>query len=228
MFKKTILIIGIAVYVSACTHSHKSEDHSGHEMHSEEMHDGDMHGEHGGDMHAHHHEGMESMEVSGASLFNLESEWANQDGDSITLSQIGGKLKIISMVYTHCQFACPRIVADIKIIEEQLKEKGIENVQYVLVSIDPERDNPARLKEFAQENEFDDHWTLLTSSEDNVLELAVVLGVKYKVISDTDFSHSNLITVLSPTGEVIHRQEGLGAQPDQTIQAIIEANEKSI
>ena len=66
------------------------------------------------------------------------------------------------------------------------------------------------------------NWTLMTGSDDQVLELAALLGVKYKRISDLDYSHSNIITVLNREGEIRHQQTGLGVEPDEALLAIDE------
>lgn len=174
--------------------------------------------------HVHHHapDPVESAEPGEESIFNLSSTWKNQENDEVDLSHLGGKVSILSMVYTHCQFACPRILADMQAIEQDLRSKGVKNVNYVLVSIDPERDTPERLKAFYLENKLTTDWILLTSSAGNVMELAMVLGVKYKTIGNSDFSHSNLITVLNEKGEIMHRQEGLGSSSDETVSLISE------
>jgi hypothetical protein len=39
-------------------------------------------------------------------------------------------------------------------------------------------------------------------------------------LDERDFSHSNVITVLDPAGEIKHQQVGLGVSPDETIAAI--------
>jgi protein SCO1/2 len=54
-----------------------------------------------------------------------------------------------------------------------------------------------------------DQWVFLTSNEDNTQELANVLSMKYKEISPMDFSHSNIITVFNPNGELVSQEEGL-------------------
>ena len=51
-------------------------------------------------------------------------------------------------------------------------------------------------------------------------ELAAVLGVQYRRISEIDFAHSNIITVLGPSGEIRHQQQGLGTAPDDTVAMI--------
>lgn len=168
-------------------------------------------------VHHHSQEAIESAEPGEGSIFHLTSEWRNQNNDVVTLGDLGGKVSIVSMIYTHCQFACPRILADMEAIERDLKSRDITNVNYVLVSIDPARDTPERLKAFYKENKLGKEWTLLTGDDESVMELAAVLGVKYKAMGKTDYSHSNLITVLDPGGEIVHRQEGLGTSPEETV-----------
>jgi protein SCO1 len=41
--------------------------------------------------------------------------------------------------------------------------------------------------------------------------LAAVLGVRYRQVPATDFMHSNVITLLDAQGNIVHRQEALGA-----------------
>ena len=36
-----------------------------------------------------------------------------------------------------------------------------------------------------------------------------------------DFSHSNIISVFNPKGELIHQQEGLGVDNKETVEAIL-------
>lgn len=170
--------------------------------------------------HAHHHKPTAPAEPSEESVFNLTSEWKTQEDEVFLFEDLAGKTTVVSMVYTHCQYACPRIVADMQTIKTGLEEKGVEEVNYVLISLDPERDTPQRLKKFYSLNNFDSKWTLLTGDAESIMEIAAVLGVKYKAVSPTDYSHSNLIAILNEGGEIIHRQEGLGASPEETLELI--------
>lgn len=155
------------------------------------------------------------------SVYNVDSDWTTQTGDLMKLQHLQGKVQLVAMVYASCQYACPRIVADMKRIESAVAEKYNDRVGLVLISIDPERDTPEKLKAFAEQNHLDvSRWRLLHGSNNDILELAALLGVQYKRVSDTDFSHSNAITVLNPAGEIIHQQVGLGVSPDETITAI--------
>ena len=165
----------------------------------------------------------EDDSISEESIFNLTSAWHTEEGESIQLKDLKGKTLVMVMIYTSCKVACPRLVADMRNIASQIPDEKTEDIQFIMISIDPETDTPEKLKAFAKENFMDDaHWTFLQGSVSGVREFANVLSVKYKEISPIDFSHSNIISVFNPQGELIHQQEGLGVNHKETIAAIME------
>jgi protein SCO1/2 len=160
-------------------------------------------------------------EISSASIFNLASKWNTQNNERIELKELKGE--VLVMIYTSCQAACPRLVADMRNIGKKIEAKGGQGVRYVLVSIDPEIDTPEVLKAFAIENEMDSNeWTFLQGTVDDVREFSNVLAVKYKQISPLDFSHSNIISVFDKAVVLYHQQEGLGVDNDETVSKILE------
>ena len=161
--------------------------------------------------------------ISDMSIYNLPSQWTTQDGTEIELKQLQGKVLVMVMIYTSCQAACPRLVADMRNIEKQIPEDKKDNIQYVFVSIDPKTDTPERFTTFAKENQMEeDKWLFLRGTEEDTREFAAVLAVNYKQISPMDFSHSNIISVFDKAGELAHQQEGLGVDNKETVQAIID------
>ncbi len=161
--------------------------------------------------------------ISEESIFNLTSEWKTQDNTTIHLEDLKGKVTVMVMIYTTCKAACPRLVADMRDIESKMPKDKLSDLHFVLVSIDPETDTPERLKKFAKENFMDaPHWTFLQGNVNTVQEFANVLAVKYKKISPMDFSHSNIISVFNKNGELVHQQEGLGVNNENTVAKIIE------
>lgn len=168
-------------------------------------------------------ENTSSATISDMSIYNLPSHWTTQDGKEIELKELKGKVLAMVMIYTSCQAACPRLVADMRNIENQIPKDKKDDVQYVFVSIDPKTDTPERLTAFAKENEMEnDKWLFLRGTEEDTREFAAVLAVNYKKISPMDFSHSNIISVFDQGGELAHQQEGLGVDNKQTVQAIID------
>lgn len=162
-----------------------------------------------------------TKEITDLSIYNLPSQWTTQDGKNIELKSLKGNVLVMVMIYTSCKAACPRLVADMRDIEKKLDLKTKKNVKLILVSIDPKTDTPQKLKAFAIANNMNQNpWIFLCSTEENTREFAAVLAVNYKQISPMDFSHSNIISVFNPDGELIFQQEGLGVNNAETIETI--------
>ncbi len=162
-------------------------------------------------------------EINGMSIYQLPSIWKTQSGDEITFEDLKGDVLVVVMIYTSCQSACPRLVADMKGIESKVSESVSKGVRYVLVSIDPEHDTPERLEQFSIEKEMTDpQWLFLQGTKDTVREFANIVAVRYKSISPIEFSHSNIISVFDREGVMQHQQEGLAVDYQDTVNAVLE------
>jgi len=159
--------------------------------------------------------------MSGASIYQLDSQWTNQDGARTSLENFRGKPLVLAMAYTRCQAACPILVMDMKRIEEALPDSLKGKVQFALFSFDSKKETPETLKSYGRAHALDmKSWTLLISDQDAVRELAAALGVRYKQNASGEFSHSNVITILNAEGEILHQQVGLRADPKESIEAL--------
>lgn len=164
-----------------------------------------------------------SAQAAGLSLFQLQSSWTNQAGESVHWTDFSGQIVVMAMVYTHCDHTCPRIIADIRRIRSALLDDGKapEDVVFMLASFDPQRDTVQHLQRYGQETGVTEQgWQLLRAPEHTARELAAVLGVRYRQTEPGEFSHSNIITVLDPQGQLYYQQKGLGSAPDGAVQAV--------
>ena len=160
-------------------------------------------------------------ELPSDSIFHLSSEWQNQDGKKIQLKELRGKTLVVVMIYTTCKTACPLLVADMKKIASKINPGDLKKISLVLVSIDPETDTPEKLKSFAKTNQMEeDYWVFLRGNKSSTQEFANVLSMKYKEISPMDFSHSNIISVFNPDGELVNQEEGAGINSDKVIEEV--------
>ncbi len=149
-------------------------------------------------------------ELPSDSIFNLTSNWQDQNGKDLKLADLRGKTLVVVMIYTTCKSACPILVSDMKKIEKDIDPAILNDVSLVLVSIDPTTDTPEVLKKFSETRRMTEpHWVFLRSNEDATQEFANVLSMKYKKISPVDFSHSNIISIFNPLGELVVQEEGL-------------------
>jgi protein SCO1/2 len=154
------------------------------------------------------------------SIYQIEGLWSNQDNTSISLADLKGKVQVVAMIFTRCQYSCSQITAKMRAMQQQIPPDRQDDVGFVLVSFDADRDTPDKLKAFARTMNIDDRWTLLHGDEQQVRELSALLGVKYAKQPNGDFAHSNLITVLDAEGVIATKLEGLNIDPKESVQAI--------
>jgi protein SCO1/2 len=72
----------------------------------------------------------------------------DQHGNPFQLSTQRGKLVLLFFGFTNCPDICPTTLADMAAVRQQLGPRS-EDVQLVLVTVDPERDTPERLGRYA-------------------------------------------------------------------------------
>ena len=202
MMKKLVFLLSLIIFFTSCNNAEKTENKEKQALAENKSVD-------------------LTSELPELSVYNLPATWTTQDNEEIELKDLRGNVLVMVMIYTSCKAACPRLVADMRNIEKQVPKEDLDNVKFVLVSIDPETDTPQRLKKFSEENKMtDDQWLFLRGTEEDTREFAAVLAVSYKQISPIDFSHSNIISVFDEDGVLVHQQEGLGVDNTETVEAI--------
>lgn len=139
------------------------------------------------------------------SLYDLTSTWKDSHGTTRSLASLGGRPVALAMIYTHCGASCPLTLMEMKRIEASTDSR----VALVFVSLDPSRDTPTELAEYAREHGLSaDRWTLLSGTDDTIRELAAALGVRYRQLSTDEIAHSNLVTLLDAHGKVAAQSAG--------------------
>ena len=69
------------------------------------------------------------------------------DGSEVTLARHRGKVVLLTFGFTHCAAVCPTTLATLAQARGALGEKA-DSVQVIFVTVDPERDNAAHMKEY--------------------------------------------------------------------------------
>ena len=99
-------------------------------------------------------------------------ELINQEGNSISTEDWSGKIVIVNFFFTHCPAICPKMTSSLKIVQYAFRKDG-NDILINSISIDPERDNPERLKSYAQKFSIDIHnWQLMTGDKKEIYKLA--------------------------------------------------------
>jgi len=162
-----------------------------------------------------------SAPISDRSIYQLDATWTNDAGESVDLAMLRGRPVVLAMFFASCEYACPLIVSDMERIRDALPATVRAQTQFVLVSFDSKRDLPAALKAYRARMQLPTaNWTLLHGAPDEVQELAMLLGVKYRQDARGQYSHSNLITVLNLKGEIVHQRAGLQGEVASAVRAV--------
>ncbi|MCB9786927.1 MAG: SCO family protein [Deltaproteobacteria bacterium] len=159
--------------------------------------------------------------LPGDSLYQLGDTWTDQGGEPRQLAELRGHVVVLAMMFTHCTYACPRIVADMRAIEDGLAADTADDVRFVLASYDTKRDTPETLRAFAASKGLNlARWTLLHGDPGAVRELSAAIGGSYTENDLGNFAHTNQVVVLDREGRQVFRQEGLGVAPAGALAAI--------
>ena len=137
----------------------------------------------------------------------------SQDRARVSLSDFRGKVVAIAFIYTYCTDVCPMLTAHMASVQEKLGPAFGPEIAFVSITVDPERDTPEVLKEYAQNFGADlKAWSFLTGDPAVVCEVGRKYGVIAKKTADGDVDHTLLTSLIDPKG--ILRVQYLGVRFD--------------
>ncbi|CAN5631085.1 SCO family protein [soil metagenome] len=155
---------------------------------------------------------------AGESIYVLGTRLVDQDDAKVRFDVFRGHPVLVAMFYATCPAACPTLTRDLQHIEERLTSEQRADLRVLMISFDPERDTPAKLRGLVDKYKVDTtRWKFATSSEKSVREIAAVLGVQYRKIDDGEFAHSTKIVLLDREGAIAAQLEGLRQPSDELV-----------
>lgn len=140
-----------------------------------------------------------------------------------SLSDYKGKLVLIYFGYTFCPDICPTNLGNLSVAYRKLTPEEKQNLQILFVSVDPERDTPQRLQQYA--NYFESNIVGLTGDAKTLSEIAQRYGVVYAKVdapnNGTNYAvdHSAFTYVVDQHGQ-LQEQLPHATAPNQFIHTI--------
>lgn len=89
----------------------------------------------------------------------------------VRMSDMKGHVVVYDFIFTHCAGTCPMMTATMKRITKKIA-KGAP-VRFVSISVDPIRDTPQVLRDYAVYARNDPRWTFLTGDRKTIVDLSV-------------------------------------------------------
>jgi protein SCO1/2 len=129
-----------------------------------------------------------------------------QDGKLLRLSNLRGKVLLVSFIFTTCSGSCPATTARMNSVAQALQRKGLfkgDAVRLLSITLDPKRDNPAALRRYARLFDVDTkHWTFLTGAPAQVDKVISAWGMWVKAAPLGQLDHPSRIFLVDKRGRI--------------------------
>jgi len=134
---------------------------------------------HEGHMHQHGAQAPAEAAAMTRPVKLTETQLLDQDGRKLRLASdaVAGKVVVVSFVYTNCADTCPMVSHTFSQVQEQLGALMEDRVRLLSLTVDPARDTPERLKEYAASFHPQRGWLWLTGQPANVTAAQRAFGV---------------------------------------------------
>lgn len=131
------------------------------------------------------------------------------NGRAVTEGDFKGRFQLITFGYTYCPDICPTTLVEMADVLKRLGDEAAR-LQAIFVSVDPERDTPAILREYTMH--FDPRIIGLTATPDLVRSAAERFKVRYEKVYEPgapadrySVDHSAGMYLLGPDGGFLHK-----------------------
>jgi len=130
----------------------------------------------------------------------------DHEGDEYDFSEFEGKYMLMTFIYTACSTVCPQLEMNVKEIYEQIPTQYLgDDLMFLSVSFDPERDTPEILNNYRENIGGDGNiWRMARIADEQQLK-ATLDGFDIIVIpdGDGDYAHNVAFYLVDPEGYLI-------------------------
>ncbi|SDT17011.1 protein SCO1/2 [Halopseudomonas xinjiangensis] len=156
---------------------------------------------------------LDAEQLSQAGIFMFDTPRSIPDvhlqaagGGEWTEEQLRGQWDLLFFGYTFCPDVCPTTLAELRQLIADLPEEARNHQLHVtLISVDPERDTPERLREYL--DYFNPEFSGATGEPEQLEKLAAALSVAYiePDTSQQDYlvDHSGQVILVDPEGRYV-------------------------
>jgi protein SCO1 len=137
----------------------------------------------------------------------------SQDGAPVKLADYRGKVVAVTFIFTLCADTCPVLTPMMSFVQDQLGSDFGEKIRFVSITVDPERDTPEVLKDYAQAFGVNlKGWAFLTGPPETIREVTRRYGVFAAKNANGGVDHTFLTSIIDQRG--ILRVQYLGVRFD--------------
>ncbi|MGJ8668669.1 MAG: SCO family protein [Oceanococcus sp.] len=127
----------------------------------------------------------------------------DQNGDAFNKAAAQGQWQLMFFGFTHCPDICPTTLAQMRQLRSDLPPAVVEKLAFNFVSIDPQRDSAAVLKEYVAY--FDPSMRGVTGSLEAITDFADSIGIAFIKAGEGDdynMDHATALILLDPDSRI--------------------------
>jgi protein SCO1/2 len=129
----------------------------------------------------------------------------DENGRSTNLAAFDGKIVVLTDFMTLCQEICPITTSVLNQIDSAVTKAGLAGkVQFVDVTVDPDRDDPAHLHAYRSFAALLPNWTLLTGTPANIATLWKHFGASFSKAPADSPAPLDWLTGKPLTYDIVH------------------------
>jgi protein SCO1 len=130
-------------------------------------------------------------------------ELTDQDGKTHRFYDdlLKGKIVVIEQFYTHCIDICPLETARLAQVQKMLGDRVGKDIYFYSISIDPKRDTPPVMKDYAEKYHAGPGWLFLTGKKEDIDQINKKLGFQDPQPGDRDGHSPHLLIGNEATGQ---------------------------
>ena len=138
----------------------------------------------------------------------------DQDGRPLKIADFRDKTLVLNFIFTSCPSVCPRETQALSEVQRRLPAALGERVRFVSVTVDPERDTPRALKEFALARSADlNRWSFVRANGLETSALVKELGVfappaQPQATAPAAPQHTTSVYLFDGSGRLMQRYAG--------------------
>ncbi len=125
----------------------------------------------------------------------------SQDGATVSLGDFRGKAVAVTFIFASCTDTCPLLTDKMARLQDGLGAMFGKNIIFVSITVDPERDSPQVLKQYAESFAANpDGWYFLTGEASAIRDVLGRYGVYAWKSPSGDIDHTFLTSLIDSKG----------------------------
>jgi protein SCO1 len=145
----------------------------------------------------------------------------NTDGGRLSLGDLRGRVVAVTFIYATCTDTCPLLTAKMAGMQKRLGPDFGSKVRFVSITVDPERDTPQVLAQYARNHGADPAgWAFLTGTPAEIRDVGRRYGIFAKKTERGDVDHTFLTSIVDQRGTLRVQYLGIRFDPDEFLRDV--------